>query len=115
MLISVRSRLRRRRRPVLAALAALTLALVALTAHAAAMDGAMGHHGMSDTASLCLTVGGALAVIGLAAVGARNATLRLRWAVPAPAMPVPTWLPAAAGVLVRAGPPPPSSLQVFRL
>lgn len=100
---------------MLVALALLAVALAALTAHAAAMDGAMGEHVMSDAAALCLAVGGSLAVIGVGVFAARRLRQR-RWSiVPAFLPPAPVFLPAAAGVLVRAGPPRPASLQVFRL
>jgi peptidoglycan/LPS O-acetylase OafA/YrhL len=115
VIVSLHTHLRRRRRRLLVALALLAVALAALTAHAAAMDGAMGDHVMSDAAALCLAVGGSLAAIGVRAFAARRMPQRSRWVIPAFALPAPLLLPAAAGVLVRAGPPRPASLQVFRL
>lgn len=115
MIVSLHHHLRRRRRRLLVALVLLAVALAALTAHAAAMDGAMGEHVMSDAAALCLAVGGSLAAIGVGAFAARRLRQRGRSIVPVFLAPTPVLRPAAAGVLVRAGPPRSATLQVFRL
>jgi len=114
MLICVYHRLRRQHRRVLVALAVLAVAMVAVTAHAAVMNGGMDDGVMGDAGALCLAVGGALAVVGAAVV----ATLRLRrrplWILRAPLAPSRPFVAAASGLRVRAGPPAPL-LQVFRL
>ena len=115
MLISVHSQLRRQRRRVLLALAVLAVALAALSAHSAVMSGAMDDHVMSDAAALCLAVGGALAVAGVAVFAVRRLLQRPLWVIPAPLTQALAFVPASAGFLVRAGPPPPALLQVFRL
>lgn len=100
---------------MLVALAVLAVALVAVTAHAAVMNGVMDDHVMSDAAALCLAVGGSLAVAGVAVFAVRRLLQRPRWVIPAPLAPSLAFVPASAGFLVRAGPPPPPLLQVFRL
>ena len=99
---------------MLLALAVLAT-LAALTIHAAVMDGAMDDHVMSDAAALCLAVGGSLAAVGVAVFAARRPLQRPLWVIPTPVAPALSFRPAAHGFLVRAGPPPPAELQVFRL
>ena len=98
---------------MLVALAALAVALAALTAHAAAMNDAMGDHVMGDAAAICLVVGGALAAVSVAVFAVGRRPQRPLWVIPQPLAPALPFLPASSGFLARAGPPP--VLQVFRL
>lgn len=113
MLSSLNTRLRRHRSKVRWALAVLAVAAVALTAHSALMSSDMGDHAMSDAVAICLTVGGCVAVIGVAAFAVGRVLQRPTCVIPTPLAPAPPFVPASAGFLVRAGPPP--LLQVFRL
>ena len=116
MLISVHRRLRRQhRRVLLFALAVLAVAMVAVTAHTAAMNGGIDDGAMGDVAALCLAVGGSLAVVGTAVVAARRLHRRTLWILRAPLAAPRPFIAVASGFLVRAGPPARPLLQVFRL
>jgi hypothetical protein len=114
MLTTLNSQLRRHRRKAKWALAVLAVAAVAHIAHSALMSSDMGDHSTSNAVAICLTVGGCVAVIGVAAFAVRRVLQRPTWTIPAPFPPALAHVPAAAGFLGRAGPPP-SLLQVFRL
>lgn len=114
MLISVHSRLRRHRRMVMWALAVLAVVGVALTARAVLMS-AHGHVGVSDALAICMTVGGCVAIAGIAVFALPRVARRPLWRVVAQQAPALVFVPSGAGVLVRAGPPPAALLQVFRL
>ena len=112
MLVAVHSQLRRNRRQARWLLAVLAIAAAALTAHSMVMGGAMSDHEAVDAAALCIAVGGALAVAGVAAFAAGRRAQRPTWLLAPVAEPAPAFVPVASGFLVRAGPP---ALQVFRL
>ena len=96
------------------AVAVLAVALTALTAHAALVGGPMGDHVMSDAAAICAVVGGTLAVTGVAVGAVRLLIQRRPWTDPLPLAAARVLLPSACGLPVRAGPPLPALLQVFR-
>ena len=93
----------------------LAIALAALTAHSSLMSGPMDDHAMSNAAAICMVVGGSLAVVGVAVFAVRRLARRPLWLIPAPHAPALPFVAVAPGFLVRAGPPPAASLQVFRL
>lgn len=109
VLIALHSQLRPRRRQVLTELAVLA---VALTAHSALM-GSMGDHAMSDTAAICLALGGSLAIAGATVFAIGRLAQRPLGVIPVPAAPALAYVPTSTGFVARAGPPP--MLQVFRL
>ena len=112
VLIALHSQLRPRRRQVLTELAVLAVALAALTAHSALM-GSMGDHAMSDTAAICLALGGSLAIAGATVFAIGRLAQRPPGVIPVPAAPALAFVPTSTGFVARAGPPP--MLQVFRL
>jgi hypothetical protein len=77
------------------------------------MDGGMSDHVMSDAAALCLALGGAVATVGVAVAVGRLLRRPLSPVVP-PLAPTPPAVAPRPGFLIRAGPPPPALLQVFR-
>ena len=95
-------------------MAALAVALAALMAHTAFMNGSMDDHALSDVAAICAVVGGSLAVAGVAVFAIRRLMRRPLWIVPAPLAPALVLLPSMPGLSVRAGPAPSALLQVFR-
>jgi hypothetical protein len=109
--ISLDKQLRRHRRKLTAALAVLAVAAVAMTAHAALMSGTGDH--MSDGAGICLTVGGCVAVLGVAVFAHIRLRRRPLWLIPAPLAAAPPFVAMSNGFLSRAGPP--RLLQVFLL
>jgi hypothetical protein len=109
--ITLHSQLRRHRRKAMAGMAVLAVAAVAMTAHSAVM--ASGGDHMSGAASVCLMVGGCIAVIAVAAFAVRRLLQRPLWVIAAPSVPALPFVPTATGFLVRAGPR--SLSQVFRL
>lgn len=111
MLAALHSQLRRHRRQARWLLAVIAVAAAALTAHSMVMGGTMSDHEVGDAAALCIAVGGALAVAGVAFAAGRRAQ-RPTWLLAPVAEPAPAFVPVASGFLVRAGPP---HLQVFRL
>ncbi len=110
--MTINTRLRRRRRKVLAVLAVLAAGTVAATAHSVLMSSGTGDHMSDGAVVVCITVGGGLVAAGAIVFALRK--LRLpTW--PLASSPAP-WLDLARAVpvpLARAGPPP--LLQVFRL
>lgn len=113
MLISLHIQLRRHRRKVVIGLAVLAVGVAALSAHAALMTGESSDHGMSGAVSICMVVGGSLAVFGVGISAVRRLLQRPRWLIPPPLAAAPAFVSASAGFLVRAGPPP--LLSVLRL
>jgi hypothetical protein len=107
------TQLRRHRRTVMAAMAVLAVAAVAMTAHSALMAGSGDHMSMSGAATVCLTIGGCVAVIGVAGFVVRHLLQRPLWLISPPLAPTLPFIPVASGFLIRAGPP--SLSQVFRL
>ena len=112
MLLSIDTLLRRHRRQARWALAVVAVCAAALTVHAPAMHGAMSELAVGNGAALCLALGGALAVAGAAVFAARCAPRRPAWLITIAQPPSPAFVPAASGVLVRAGP---SGTHVLRL
>jgi hypothetical protein len=112
MLTTLDTQLRRHRRQVRWLLAVVAVVAAALTAHSALISSDMGDHKM-DAVAICLVAGGCVAVIGVAAFAVRRLLQRPTWVIPAPVAPALPFIPASAGFLVRAGPPP--LLQVLRL
>ena len=111
MFIALHTQLRQHRRKVLIALTVIGVAAVLMTAHSALM-GASGAQ-MTNTAAVCLAIGGCTAVVGVALFAIRRLRQRPLWQIPAPALPELPFVPTVSGALVRAGPPP--LLQVFQL
>jgi len=111
VLISVHSQLRRHRRKVLWALAMLAVVSIGLTARTALMS-AHGHVDMSDAVAICMTVGGCVAIAGVAAFAVRRLAQRPLWRIPMPLAPASALVWVDTGFLVRAGPR--QVLQVFR-
>jgi nitrate reductase gamma subunit len=109
--IAMHSQLRRHRRKATACMAVLAVAAVAMTAHSALMAGSGDH--MSGAATICLTIGGCVAVIGVAAFAVRRLLQHPLWLISPPLAPTLPFIPVASGCLVRAGHP--SLSQVFRL
>jgi hypothetical protein len=112
MLVALHRQLRCHRRQAQWMLTVLAVAAGALTAHSMVMGGAMSDHEAADATALCIAVGGALAVAGVAGFGAGRRTRRPTWLLALVAEPATAVVPVASGFLVRAGPP---RLQVFRL
>jgi hypothetical protein len=117
MLLSLNHRLRRNRRWAACVLTVLAFALAGLATHSAVMSAGAGMgHGMSAGTSICLTLGGCVAVIGVALLTGRRLRRRLALSLAAPLATVVRAFPATSAFLVRAGPPaPPALIQVFRL
>jgi hypothetical protein len=114
MLLTLNSQLLHHRRKVLSVLAALAVAGVALTANAASMS-THSHEDIGAAVTACMTVGACLLVVGVSAVAVRRLLQRPLWLVAAPLLPALPFAPAPTWFLARAGPAPPSLLQVFRL
>ncbi len=117
MLLSLNHRLRRNRRFAVCVLAVLAFVFAGLATHSAVMSaGAEMGQGMSAGASICLTLGGCAAVIGVALLAGRRLRRRLGLSLPAPLIRLVRAFPPASAFLVRAGQPaPPALTQVFRL
>jgi hypothetical protein len=117
MLLSLNTRLRRNRRVAACVLAVLAFVFAGLATHSAVMSaGAAMGHGMSAGTSICLTLGGCAAIIGVALLTGRRLRRRLTLSLSAPLTSPIRAFPAASAFMVRAGPPaPPALIQVFRL
>ena len=113
MLTSLNGRLHRHRRAALCALAVLAIAAGAIATGSVLAHCGAGEHPMSGGAAICVALGGALAITGVAAFRVRHVLQRPTWRMARPMAPPLAPVAVASGVLVRAGPPP--QLQVFRL
>ena len=111
MLALVHRVIHRRRRQMRWLLAILAVAATVVTAHSTLMNASMGDHEIGDAAALCVAVGGALAIAGVAGFAAARPPRRPTWLLAAVPEPATAYVPVASGFLVRAGPP---DLQVFR-
>ena len=111
MLALIHRVIHRRRRQVRWLLGILAVTATAVTAHSTLMNGSMGDHVVGDAATLCVALGGALAIATVTAFAPARPPQRPTWLLAA--VPEPAWayVPVASGFLVRAGPP---DLQVFR-
>ena len=106
MLTTVHSLLRRHRRLVSCALAVLGVCSAVLAAHTVVMsDGMTGDHAVGDAAALCVAVGSALAVAGVAVLAARRPVRRPLWLLAAVTAPKWAFASATCPFPVRAGPP----------
>ena len=106
MLHSLQRQLRRHRRQVIVLCVVLGLAGAGVAAYAAVEVG-QHDHGMRDTVAMCLTVGGCVAVAGIAILRVAPASNGPTTASPGLSPTArPSSVPAGALFLVRAGPPP---------